>query len=379
MELIRPTRHALETFKTDLWKDQRKLSQKDQAGLLCLEKTFLSPEEAEIETNLLRHLENTLTVAKVPRVLASGATSITMPYIKGARLFNLFVELDQLTPPLDVVGRAIKRRLLTEANARQADIQRALMNFEFGRKSRVYPAGRKVRAIIDILAGCLGMHVDAGQLDKELADFDDRWAKFAYVPFRDATCKNMVLAAEQLWIGNFEGEAERTEYLKGTLSQDGLPEWVYSPVVDFDFSSCVELSTPEDDPISINFHERTWSGSPDVSRSLNWRYDQNAERAALTFIVRYYRFGGRKAAYRLLHPWGHRVRFRYDSDQFYFARLSSIVRAVWGDIDTRMPYLMEITEQIGRNLGTVRADIDYFIGEGLGDKRTYYVDMYVEK
>lgn len=378
MELMRPTRHALELFKRDLWKDQRELRQVTIGGEPCLEKHFLSEDEADIESDLLSYLASELTVASVPKICALSPTSITMPYIRGVRLFNLLVELDHMTPPHDIACREIKRRLLVEANARQAEIQRALMRYRFGRGTRVYPAAEKIRAIIDILCGCLGLPSASDELNIELTEFDRRWNRFAYVPFRDATTKNMVVACDALWLGNFASEADRSEYLRESLSGAGLPSWIYSPVLDFDFSSCVELSTPEDDHISLNYHERTWSGPPSAARGLNWGFDQNDERAALTFIVRYYRFGGRKAVYRLLHPWGHRVRFRYDSDQFYFARLPSIVRGLWPEVQKHFPALLEITELIGSNLGTARADIDHFIGERMGEKRTYYVDMYVD-
>jgi hypothetical protein len=379
MELMRPTRQALDVFKADLWKDQRELRQVVVDGLPCLQKHFLSQEEASTESRLLRYLSSALTVAAVPQIIKESDRSITMPYIRGIRLFNLLVELDQLTPPIDDWGREIKRRLLGEANARQAEIQRALMRFEMATGSRVYPAAQKIRAIVEILSECLGINVDYEVLDRELVEFNRRWQPFAYVPFRDATTKNMVVASEALWLGQYSSEADRTMYLRETMEGKDLPEWVFSPVLDFDFSSCVDLSTPEDDVISLNYHERTWSGPPLPQRSLNWGFDHNGERAALTFIVRYYRFGGRKAAYRLLHPWGQRVRFRYDSDQFYFARLPSIVASLWPEAEQRFPALLEITELIGRSLGTVRADIDYFIGENLGENRTYYVDMYVER
>lgn len=378
MEPIRPTRQILETFKSDLWKDQRELNQISVGGLDCLEKRFLSQEEAVTESRLLRYLSSRVSVAHVPQILLESSDSITMPYIKGIRLFNLLVELDQLTPPFDLLGREIKSRLLVEANARQAEIQRALMNFEFSDESRVYPAAIKIRSIVNILTSCLGIWVDFEVLDRELADFESRWMKFAHVPFRDATTKNMVLSCPELWLGNYSSEQERSRFLLSTLARNTIPEWAFCPVIDFDFSSCIELSTPEDDWISLNFHERTWSGPPAAGRSLSWGFDRNPERAALGFLVRYYRFGGRKAAYRLLHPWGQRVRFRYDSDQFYFARLPSIMINLWPEAASVFPNLLSVTEEIARNLDAVKPDIDYFIGERLGEKRTYYVDMYVD-
>ena len=149
------------------------------------------------------------------------------------------------------------------------------------------------------------------------------------------------------------------------------PHWLGADLVDFDFASCGEISTPEDDYISLHFHERTWLAAPSYGDRLHWSDDPpNAERAALTFITRYYRFGGRKAAYRLLHPWEHRVRFRHDGDAFYFERLPDIVRQLSPEVATRYPVLMGVTSAIARTLETGRPGVDQFIAAGLAESET---------
>jgi hypothetical protein len=149
-----------------------------------------------------------------------------------------------------------------------------------------------------------------------------------------------------------------------------------APIIDFDFSSCLECSTPEDDPISLKYHERTWISRFQALQGLNWGFKDNGMRAALTFLTRYYRFGGRKAAYRLLHPLGHRIRFRHDNDMFYFERLPGIILKLWPEAAEKIPKIMEFTATVARYLHGIRPGIDYFISGGFDEKRQYYTDMY---
>ena len=373
---VRPSRDALLLFKQDLWKDQRQLDIVDDHIVKCFE----SPFQASIEVGLLRHLEQRLRLARVPQVISCTEMSATYPYVKGIRLFNLFVELDNLPPSIQHLGRKIKEDLLNDANARQKEIQEALAEYQLGEPLQPYPASRKVEVIIRILADALGISVNWSAISRELSLVDDLWKCFAKVPFRDATPKNMVLAAEDLWLRNFDSEQERAEYIVSTI-QSGSTSWKNCDVIDFDFSSCTELSTPEDDPISLNFHERTWRGDPLNYSGIRWQgvnSNDSPVRTAITFIVRYYRFGGRKAAYRLLHPSGHRTRFRHDSDVFYFQRLPSIVDRFWPDSRSSIPEILSFTELVARNLGGMRSPVDLFLEAGLGEKRTYYVDIYPE-
>jgi hypothetical protein len=200
------------------------------------------------------------------------------------------------------------------------------------------------------------------------------------VPFRDATTKNMVLAAPELWLGDFDGEEARQAAIIRSFEADDIPTWLSSDLIDFDFASCGEVSTPEDDYVSLHFHERTWAHPPMSPHELLWGDDKpDGERAALTFLTRYYRFGGRKAAYRLLHPWGHRVRFRHDGDAFYFQRLPDIVQRLSPEVASQFPSLVEVTKAIARTLEAGRPGVDRFIAAGLGEKRNYFVDMYWDR
>lgn len=371
----------LRRFKRELWKDQRKLETRDRHETLTLIKHFASQGEGETELYVLSKLSGDSAERRhVPVVFDSAEGWVELEYIKGIRLFNLLVELDQVPDELHSRAEDVKATLISQADRNQRAIQRILRDSARLAHWQPYPAGSKILAIIQILAPVLDLRFDPQRLRQEIRDFDAMWTPLATVPFRDATTKNMVLAAPQLWLGNFEGEDARRAYLIETLRESGQPKWLSAELIDFDFASCGELSTPEDDYISLHFHERTWREAPGHGEALTWTGEApNPARAALSFMTRYYRFGGRKAAYRLLHPWGHRVRFRHDRDAFYFERLPDIVGRMAPDLAQRFRVLMDVTAAIARTLDARRPGIDQFIAAGLAEKRNYFVDMYWDR
>jgi hypothetical protein len=367
-------------FKNELWKDKRKLSLLTINEQTFLKKTFLNELEARTEVNVIEHLRKNSSFVKIPEIYKSNFQSITMPYIKGIRIFNLFAEIDCILPLDDERGKIIKQTLLRDCNRRQNEIQRSLANLSEHANFRVYPAGSNIEAIIDILFSAIGIDYDSPRLLEELCRFDARWVKFAKVPFRDATTKNMVLASEKLWLGHFDSYSDRRSYMEKSLqSEDGLPDWMNSSVFDFDFSSCLTLTTPEDDFISLNCHERTWKILPGIDHNFSWYDDHHPERTAMTFMVRYFRFGGRKAAYRLLHPQGHKIRFQYDDDRFYFSKLPLLLENVWPKFKNEYPYLFELTGRLSRSLDNISVTEDLFVSTGLAEERTYYADMFLEE
>jgi hypothetical protein len=373
------SREQLQQFKRELWKDQRLLETRDADGGLVLVKHYWQRHERDTELHVIEHLRAN-GVSHIPTIHGTTADSITLTYIRGIRLFNLLVELDRLPSHLHQRGEQAKTELLTRADANQARIQAALETVPRLSDWRPYPAGMKILGIVAILAPSLGFVFEQRGLEAELADLDAQWIPMTTVPFRDATTKNMVLAAPELWLGGFDGEEERHAAIVRSFEADDTPAWLRSDLVDFDFASCGEISTPEDDYVSLHFHERTWKHPPQSPDELLWGdYDASGERAALTFLTRYYRFGGRKAAYRLLHPWGHRVRFRHDGDAFYFERLPDIVRRLSPAVAGRFPLLLEVTKAIARTLEAGRPGVDQFIAAGLAEKRNYFVDMYWER
>jgi hypothetical protein len=260
----------------------------------------------------------------------------------------------------------------------EREIQRSLALMDLPASAQHYAAGAKTQAIVRVLADLLGIVVSDEAMRGELRLLDEVWAREASVPFRDATTKNMVLAAEDLWLGKFGSEDERSKYIGDVLTRKQEDKWLQRPLFDFDFASCLTLSTPEDDAVSLKYHERTWLRAPQRASDVAWLRPSDARRAALTFLVRYFRFGGRKAAYRLVHPAGHAVRFRHDNDAFYFERLPGIVTRIWPDAEATIPNLLAFTRTVSRSLEGGRPPIDYFMAAGLAERRLYYVDIYPE-
>lgn len=365
---------ALALFKADLWKDQRRLELVEYEGAQCIRKEILPASDSTLEASVLETLQDVCLLARPATLVAVTEQAVFLRYVAGIRLFNLFVELDRLPHQGEFSAPQAKVDLLAKTDSRQAEIQRGLIAWSQGRRLRAYPAALKLSTILRVLAGALEMQINWRKLDLELELVDELWSSQATVPFRDATTKNMILADPLLALQT-SGEKARTQRIEQSLA-GGRPNWLDADVFDVDFSSCVELTTPEDDFISLHFHERTWIGGPERFRWLNWTFEEDRQRAALTFLVRYLRFGGRKAAYRLLHPKGHRVRFRHDRDSFYFERLPAILHVLWPTVDRAIPYLLSIIEALARVLPKSQPSSDLFEEAGLGESRSYYVDVF---
>lgn len=372
-----PRPETLKLFKSELWKDQRHLERIPRDGNYYLRKTYVDSEEKARELKVLRHLANCLHKAKVPEIVEEEESSATFPYIHGIRVFNLLVELDRLDPEVGALAQAAKRTILDRCEVNQREIQKGLLSLQADGARRPYPAREKILGLVQVLGDCLGLVVEQDVISAELDALEEEWRDSCFVPFRDAAVKNMVLADSSLWLGEFDSEEARREHIRGTFA-GSAPKWLDAPIVDFDFCSCIHDTTPEDDPISLRYHERTWSGRPRHAGELTWHVAPNSRRAALTFLVRYFRFGGRKAAYRLLHPSGHRIRFRHDNDRFYFERLPSILTQLSTDLCRDYQSIVAFSRAVGRALHGARADIDHFLAAKLAERRTYYVDMYPE-
>lgn len=365
---------TLTLFKTDLWKDQRDLSTATVKGIFCLRKSADDLRTALIEASVLRELTAKPGRARVPRIVCRRKNDLYIEYFGGIRLFNLLVYLDRLAFQYPT-ATGIARKLICEAGERQADIQQILFQWARHRALPPYPAAQKITRALKVLQGPLDLDIDWGRLGAELNRIGAIWTSYAVVPFRDAAPKNMILAATELVL-NQDGENARQAVLAKTFEKCAAPAWSTAKVVDVDFASCGELTTPEDDYISLFYHERTWAGPPTTSSDLSWGFDTNADRAGMTFLVRYMRFGARKAAYRLLHPTGHRMRFMYDSDLFYFEKLPIILDTIWPGLSAEFPYLRRVIDILPRRLGAVRASSDPFLESGLAERRPYYTDVF---
>lgn len=372
MEELRDT---VELFKKDLWKDQRKLEViRNDSNKKMLIKHYDNLEEMDSEISIINHLNNK-NVDGIPQIISYGNLSTVMPYYNGIRLFNLFVELDLLTQNHNDKISRIKRELLSKCENRQRTIQEEILiwgNQQIKRKA--YPHA-KLKSIVYILASCLEIEIEKSAIEKEIDDINCYWEGIVNVPFRDATSKNMILNSSKLSLENYSSDSERANYIRDSIIDGSYIEWLHAPIVDIDFSSTLHNTTLEDDVISLKYHERTWDGVLPHANDLLWIGKSDGKRAAITFLIRYFRFGGRKAAYRLIHPTAHRIRFKYDSDVFYFRKLPMIMKSLWPECMEIYPNLMNFIEVVSRYLVATQVTTDLFLEYG-NKQANYYTDVY---
>ena len=376
-----PSNESMRLFRDDLWKDQRKLDMvKNHEEYLCLQKHYVNETEAHFETEILQFMSEKLVNARVPKIISYSEDFISLEYLKGIRVFNLFVELDDHLPPeYQELGRHIKKRILKQCERDQQEIQQALIDWNRSQKLKPYPQ-EKLMSIITFLADCLNVKMPMNEIKHEIELLCSIFETHATVPFRDATTKNMVLVDPDLWQGNHESEDSRREFIVDSIAKGTWERWLSSPIYNFDFASCINLTTPEDDVISLKHHERTCSGFPQTADELIWFGEANPERAAISFLLRYYRFGGRKAAYKLVHYSGHHVRFRFDHHTFYFNRIHSVMSRLWPESERAFRGLLKLTDVFAKQLKIERDPFDNFreLFPELVRNRKYYTDMFPE-
>lgn len=375
--MISPSKKTISIFQCDLWKDQRKLETTTINGTEGLVKHYVSNEEKLIETQVLSYLSKTLKVANVPEILAEKNGYAILTYLKGIRIFNLFVELDLLSSEKLMDAQSIKKEVFSRCVINQKEIQHALLDFPANKDLTPYPID-KIYSLVELLSDCLRIKVHLEDIREEVEWLHHVCSKSAIVPFRDAATKNMVLVAPELWLGNFKSEEHRRDYIVSSIKNKKYESWLNSPIYDFDFSSCINTTTIEDDAISLMLHERTWVSDPSHASEITWIGKSDKQRAAATLFMRYYRFGGRKAAYRLLHPSGHRIRFRHDGDIFYFERLPSMLEKICPEFKNEIPNLIEFTELVAKQLKVPLTQFDYFRASSVARSKKYYVDMFPE-
>lgn len=371
---MKDVKSAVALFKNDLWKDQRIIEIIQEGSQKFLIKHYSDLEEMQTELSVTHFLLDK-HIDGIPSMHKHGESSTAMPYYSGIRLFNLFVDLDILATQYDDNIRQMKANLISHCELRQRKIQAALLEWRVKQAKRlVYPQS-KVSSIVGILANCLDIIYDQNLINEEVTKINQNWNRVASVPFRDATSKNMILNSPKLHMSNFASNEERCWYIYKTIVDGTYHEWLDAPIVDIDFSSTLHDTTLEDDLISLKYHERTWNGRYPNPDELIWFGEPAPKRAALTFLIRYFRFGGRKAAYRLLHPNGHKIRFKYDNDIFYFTRLPGIMKKLWPKCEQEYPSLIKFIEVVSTQLCIAPVSIDSFLE--CGEKPTaYYTDIF---
>jgi len=355
------TKEILKIFHDDLWKDKRLMDPR--------KKVFVKKSENKIEhtteISVLRFLKDA-NIDGIPEIKKTKGLEVHMAIFKGIRVFELLVILDELSIKYENAIK-VKRKIIDRCNDRQRKIQFALKDWreneiKNGQTRFKYPQD-KIKKIVEVLAICKDIPLRKKEFDKEMAQLIDYWETVADIPFRDATTKNMVFCDpnfQRIELEPNESKIEKNiKQVIDKLTDDDF--WETTPIADFDFSSCMHDTTVEDDYISLHCHERTFNGNTYIDpKDLIWIGTPDPKRAAISFYVRYYRFGGRKAAYRLLNPVNHLVRFAYDNDDFYFKNLNSIMRNLWSSVDDEFHVLLQITDDLSKKLGTRRAVTDEF-------------------
>ena len=358
------TKEILKIFHDDLWKDKRLMDPQDKIFVKKSENGI----EHKTEISVLRYLTET-GIDGIPEIKETKELDIHMSIYKEIRVFELLVILDGLSIKNEKAIE-VKKKIIDRCNDRQRKIQLALKEWrekeiKNGQIRLKYPQD-KIKKIVEVLATCKDIPLRTKEFDKEMVRLINYWETVADIPFRDATTKNMVFCDPNFQRIELEPNESKTEknikQVVAKLNDDVF--WETTPIADFDFSSCMHDTTVEDDYISLHCHERTFNGNTYIDpKDLIWIGTPDPKRAAISFYVRYYRFGGRKAAYRLLNPVNHLVRFAYDNDDFYFKNLNSIMRNLYPPVDKEFPTLLQITEDLAKHLGTKRAVEDSFYKE----------------
>jgi predicted phosphodiesterase/translation initiation factor 2B subunit (eIF-2B alpha/beta/delta family) len=385
-----------------LTKDRRILKRYENEG--NIEKRTFNEKEHKMECDVLRFLAE-MGLA-VPELISESLddNKITLQYIKGIRVFNFVFLLHQLIHSYDYKPEkkkeitAIIVSILNRCEEQQKKIQSYLYERYKDYGLECYPES-KIHEIVDLFFGCFNLVdgdrkiVDREKLRDELTNVYSEFKKNAKVPFRDATPKNMIIECEELFAGNFtnadkninieEIDKSRLEHINTLFEQGKLQKLIYdSRIVNIDFSSCIYLTSFSDDVISFKFHEHTstyfdwksinlWTENPILLK------DEALKSVAATFIIRFLRFGGRKALYRKLINEIHSIRFKYDHEIYYFKKLIEILPQYWPNAETELKetlYFFKRIEKILESNETYFPSINMVVKEALNEN--VFTDVY---
>lgn len=365
---------ALNLFKEEFWKDNRKISLCKNNELI--QKYYNNIFEMNTEISVLNFLKSN-GYFNVPRIISSANNYTIMNYCKGIRIFNLLVEVDKYSVYNENKAYEIKKTIMDICSCQQSKLQKALLlwkdNYE---KITPYPYS-KLATSINILSLCLNIKYDKRTMNHELQKIYEYFINEATVPFRDSTTKNMILSCDDLHLSNFKTEKERNEFIFQLFENDEIFQYISRyPIIDFDFSTCINCTTLEDDYISLFYHERTWDGKEPDIKSLSWSNNINLYRSAITFIIRFLRFGSRKVAYMILHNKTYNIRFRYDNPEYYFKSLPDFLYVLQPSIFNEYPNIIKFVNDVEKKLSTIHVTEDIFINNGLGKKEKAYSDVF---
>lgn len=349
-------RRDVDFFIHDLWKDSRQFttSRAGEFGKDCF-----SEEAARLESNVISALARVLPDHSVPIIRRIEGSVLFMERVSGVRLFDLIRHLKSLDAIRDDSKAAeVRRILMGRAGKRLATIQVALKALaergELGELSP-YPLELKVRELVELFVRVLGLRDLSPTWRTELALLTLEWEiSQSNLPFRDATTKNMIVRmGNPVDLTTEDLEMDQRQMVNALLDKQDLAFWNDVVLTDVDFSSVINLTSPEDDPISLYFHEWT-SGTLALSAEaliLDSRLGvADPRRAAVTLMVRYLRFGGRKLAYKLINSQGFSVRFAYDNPLYYFENLRAHCDALDPSLADDFPALFHVFSLIAHSV-----------------------------
>lgn len=319
------TQNEIDLFTSTLWKDVRKLvvgkNGNDELTFRRYSDKIISIAK---ELPFLEFLKQQNPSWQIPKILNHTADYIEFKYLDGIRLFNFIIELRYLyfiensQKALDIIERI--KIILTK---QLVDFQRITRPW-CDKIELHYPFYERCFVPIQIISGILSYKIDEGEINADIKAITEIVSANSNSLFRDAAAKNAILHLPELYYSNFKyDDAERRILIRSLVDKNYFTdELLNEKIYQFDFTGCVYLCPQIDDLIAINLHESmVWASS---SKTF---YESNLDDTIFlaTMFLRFLRFGGRKLAYRLLHKEGHKIRFRYDYEKFYFVKLVDVI------------------------------------------------------
>jgi choline kinase len=357
---------AVALFRRTISKEERNLGEPDRMVGSGFRKVCHSPGHAAIERSALEWL-HTAVGHGVPAVLAAQGSTLQLEPLRGIRLYDLLRLLRTIgeqRPERGEQARLASRLLLRRSLEQLFRVQRALLDWPPAAQSPAYPLASHTAGLLAILVRLLGLPPLQPSECRELRLLRTRWQEGdALIPFRDATPKNILVAIDGLAPGLGISPEERLARVLAWLDRDACAS---VRLVDFDLTSVVHRTAPEDDLFSLLAHAGTlpitrmllaelspglqpW---PNAVAALVSRIHPgirpDPERAARALLVRYLRFGGRKLLYRWINPAAFAVRFRYDDPAFYFARLPVALVQLDPGFAASFPLVLARLRQLGK-------------------------------
>ncbi|TDD54305.1 hypothetical protein [Saccharopolyspora elongata] len=380
--VVAPTVKHLSLFRDDLWKEQRSLEVVvGDSGTRVLRKHFSERRQADSEVRYLS-VASELAGGSTPSVVGVADNYVDLRYVEGIRVYNVLELLRELEGVDDRANRL--RSLLVERCAASCAALQEVLVRDAGRgyaAPKLYPVRQKLTTLLAIIDHGLGLGLDMVAIETEA-----RWAEdclrqvSCLVPFRDAAPKNLILEWPEMWRGRKSVEEQRrsVQDLVANWSPGAGSPFESNPIVHVDFSSCGELTVPEDDPISLLVHESTWMGEIPGRDRLCWLpHDPDATRLAVGLLVRLYRLGGRRLCYLLVHKTGYRRRYAHESVEFYFRALLLAADTACPELKSLFPAILGAAEAIlSRLSGKLSIAHDWFDAAYEPPPGKYYRDVF---